>query len=80
VKGFETNVVVIGYEVDVVAKGCKVDVATKGSKADAIMGGDKLNIFTSTTSTFIVRGKMALNLKFFKITKGGMVELGNMKC
>jgi len=44
------------------------------------MRGDKLDIFTSTTSTFVVRGKMGLNLKFFGITKGGMVEFRNMKC
>jgi hypothetical protein len=44
------------------------------------MGGDKLDIFTSTTSTFVVRGKVGLNLKLFEITKAGTVELGNMKC
>jgi hypothetical protein len=79
-RGFETNVVAKGYEVDVATKGIKINATTRGSKVDAIMGGDKLDIFTSTTSTFIVTGKMSLNLKFFKITKGGMVELGNMKC
>lgn len=80
IKGFETNVVARGYGVDVAAKGFKVNAATRGSKANAIMGGDKLNIFTSTISTFVVRRKMVLNLKFFGIIKGGMVELGNMKC
>jgi hypothetical protein len=76
-RGYETNVVAKGYEVDVVAKGTKINAETRGSKVDTIMGGDKLNIFTST---FVVRGKMGLNLKFFGITKGGMVALGNMKC
>jgi hypothetical protein len=80
VKGFETNVVAKGYEIDVAAKGTKRNVTTRGSKVDAMMGGDKIDIFTSATSTFVVRGKMGLNLKFFGIIKGAMVELGNMKC
>ncbi len=79
-KGFQTNVVARGYELDVAAKGTKRNATTRGSKVYAIMGGDKLDIFTSTTSTFVVRRKMGLNLKFFGIIKGGMVELGNMKC
>lgn len=79
-RGFETNVVPRGYEVDVATKGFKVIVTIRGSKVDANMVGDKLDSFTSTTSTFVVRGKMTLNLKFFGITKRGMVELGNMKC
>lgn len=64
-KGFETNVVARSYEVNVVAKGSKVDAATRGFKTNVIMWSDKLNIFTSTTLTFVVRGKMGLNLKFF---------------
>ncbi len=79
-RGFETNVVPRGYEIDVATKGFKVTTTTRGSKVYAIMVGDKLDNFTSTTSTFVVRRKMPLNLKFFGITKRCMVELGNMKC
>jgi len=68
-----------GFETDVAAKGSKVNITRKGSKIDVIVRGSGSNISTSIVSTFVARRKMALNLKFFKITRGGMVNLGNMK-
>ncbi len=67
------------FEVDVAMKGSKIDATTKGFKVNAIMRGYRSNIFTSIISTFVARRKMGLNLKFFIITRGGMVNLGNMK-
>jgi hypothetical protein len=69
-KGFEVDVTIKGYETNVAAIGFKTNITTRGSR---------LNIFTSTISTFVMRRKMGLNFKFFKIIRGGMVELGNKK-
>jgi hypothetical protein len=68
-----------GFEVDVAAKGSKVNATRKGSKVDAMVRSSRSNNSTSIVSTFVARRKMGLNLKFFKITRGGMVNLGNMK-
>jgi hypothetical protein len=67
-----------GFEVDVIIKGYDVDATTIGFEVIIMTRGFRSNIFTSTISTFVVRRKMGLNLKF-KITRGGMVELGNKK-
>jgi len=63
-----------GFETDVAVKGSKVNITRKGSKIDVIVRGSGSNISTSIVSTFVARRKMA-----FKITRGGMVNLGNMK-
>ncbi len=76
--GFETKVIMRGFEVDVIIKGYDVDATTIGFEVIIMTRGFRSNIFTSTISTFVVRRKMGLNLKF-KITRGGMVELGNKK-
>jgi hypothetical protein len=58
-----------GFEVDVTIKGCEANVATNGFKANITTRGFKSNISSSTISSFVVRRKMGLNLKFFKITR-----------
>jgi len=78
-KGFETNVATRGFELDVVTKGSEVDVVARGSKTNVTMGGERSNIFKLTILTFVARGKMGLNLKFFIIIKGSMAKLGNRK-
>jgi hypothetical protein len=60
-------------------RGFEVDVVAKGSKVDITMGGDRSNVLTSTILALVARGKMGLNLKFFIIIKGSMVDLGNRK-
>jgi len=68
-----------GFEIDVTIKGYEANVAVIGFKANIMTRGSRSNISTSTISTFVMGIKMGLNLKFFKITREGMVELGNKK-
>jgi hypothetical protein len=73
-RGFEINIATRGFELDIATKGSKVDVVARGSKSNITMGGDKSNISTSTILTFVARGRINLNLKFFIIIKGSMAK------